>query len=216
MEDYSTFMHEINNRLNAVYGLSDLISITDDPDEVQKYLQMIKDTIAHIRTINDDFNVYRRTGRKTLHMSIVDIKKLVRSTTDEMSKNYARHHISINSLLKPARAYTDRNKFRQVLVNLIDNACKYSYPKSEVDVLCYTENNATIVEIIDHGVGMTDAEIKKIGTPFYRAKKIERPGTGLGMSVVKKTCQLLNWDLQISSKPNEGTKVKIILYHITG
>lgn len=216
MEDYSTFMHEINNRLNAVYGLSELIGITNDIDEIHNYAGMLRDTITHIRSINEDFNIYRRTGRKTLHMSIVDIRKILSSTVDECANCYLKHDITINKILKPARAYTDASKFKQVLVNIIDNACKYSNPKSEVDVLCYTNDNTTVVEVIDHGVGMTSDEVKKIGTPFYRAGKIKRSGTGLGMSVVKKTCRLLNWDILIDSTPGEGTKVKLILYHITG
>jgi signal transduction histidine kinase len=220
MTEHAVFLHEIKNSLNAVYGLCDLIQLSQltqqqhaqqqsaEPDSTAEYCELMKKSIDSIKNIEKDYSEYIKTGRKTMSYSIVDVAAVVREITDVESKK-----APIKTDLRKCRAYTDANKLKQVVVNLISNAEKYGNGK-EISVSCYTKDNAAVISIEDHGIGMTKEQLAKIGTPFYRCKKIEAEGTGLGISFVKKTCNLLGWDLSIASELNRGTTATISIKHI--
>jgi signal transduction histidine kinase len=128
------------------------------------------------------------------------------------------YKISIELELTRARAYTDANKLRQALINIITNAIKYSKTGGVVFISCYTDSKmpGVVILVRDNGVGMNNAEIAQVGKPFYRVKKIDRPGSGLGMCVTKKIALLLNIGIGIKSQQNVGTEVKLTIKHIIG
>lgn len=216
--NFRCFMHEVKNKLNAISGMARLIQISDDAKEIKEYATIIENNVRYIAEIDRDYTDFSRLGKSTLRMSIVDITNMIRSIVAELEDMKNQYQISFELELTRARAYTDVNKLRQALVNLITNAIKYSKLGGVVFISCYTDSKmpGVVILIRDNGVGMNNAEVAQIGKPFYRVKKVDRPGSGLGMCVTKKIALLLNMGIRIKSQPNIGTEVKLTIKHIVG
>ena len=93
----------------------------------------------------------------------------------------------------------DVPKFKQVISNIISNAIKYNVDGGSVMVSLGYHNHKVQIEIKDTGIGMTPNEIKKLGTAFFRGKRKEAPGTGLGWATIINICDLFGWKFNIIS-----------------
>jgi len=209
--EYDSFMHEIKNSLKAINGIASLIEYSNDTNEIKQYAGLLKESVTTLKDIENDFSVYRKTGRNTINNEFVDIPTVVRCVVESNKKIIQQYNIQIEPIYKQAKAYTDSNKLKQVVTNLLTNACKYSNIGGTVKIACYTSNSKAKIVIKDYGIGMTKEELNNIGKVFYRAKKVDRPGTGLGLGIVMKIARLLNYELYISSKLGVGTKVELVL-----
>ena len=219
MDTYVTYIHEVKNALNSIYGLAQIIEDESDLSEQHKYIKMIISAVNSIKEIDKDFDEYKKTGRTSINRSVLYVNTVVNQIINEYKSLAKEYNVEIKTNIKPARAYTDPNKLKQSLRNLISNAIKYSDNKKDnkfISIECQNLGNIVKIIISDNGIGMDEKELKLLGTPFYRSKKIESIGSGLGISLVKKLSSLLNWDLIITSKPAIGTTVVLTLYHIIG
>jgi signal transduction histidine kinase len=203
------FLHEIKNSLGNIYVISDLLLIEEDLTESKKLAMLLKSSIDQIRAIERDYNMFRKLGRETIDFSTVNVPTMLMSIIDEFKPIAEKDNVKITCTTKACRIYTDKTKLRQVLVNFISNAIKYSNGDGVVTISCHSLGNRTRIVIKDNGIGMSPEEIKLLGTPFFRSKRIERDGTGLGWAFIKKTCQLLNWTYDIQSVINTGTTITL-------
>ncbi|MFV5696487.1 sensor histidine kinase [Flavobacterium sp. LB3P122] len=100
-----------------------------------------------------------------------------------------------------------------VLNNLILNALKYSNDNSSIYISYNNVKSTTFFEIADHGIGISENEIDKVFHSFYRTTNStnipEIKGIGLGLSITKRICDILKVEIEISSKENIGTQVKL-------
>ncbi|ODT56266.1 MAG: hypothetical protein ABS72_01840 [Paludibacter sp. SCN 50-10] len=95
---------------------------------------------------------------------------------------------------------------RQVLVNLISNAVKYSQPHPEIQVDLTVRNEQAVLTIRDNGIGIPENEKKEIFQPFYRASNVRGiEGHGLGLNIVKETIELHNGTIRFESVQHQGT-----------
>ncbi|MFB6306592.1 MAG: sensor histidine kinase [Flavobacteriales bacterium] len=96
------------------------------------------------------------------------------------------------------------------LINIIDNACKFSYNDRVIVNLILSGKNAEIT-IIDKGIGIAKEDIEMVGEPFYRSSKArEIKGSGIGMTLAQKIIEIHNGEIKLSSELDKGTEVKII------
>jgi signal transduction histidine kinase len=203
------FLHEIKNSLSNIYVISDLLLLEDDPNETKKLVKLIKSSVDQIKSIEIDYNMFRKLGRETIELSTVNVSTLLSSVIDEFKPIAAKANVELSYIPKACRVYTDKTKLRQVIANFVSNAIKYSNPKSSVVVTCVSLGNHVSIVIKDNGIGMASEELKLLGTPFFRSKRIVRDGTGLGWAFIKKTCQLLNWTYDVQSVVGKGTTVTL-------
>lgn len=212
METVSVFIHELKNPLSNIYVLTQLLEKEESLDEIRKSIALIKTSIEHIKSIEKDFNLYCKTGMSSISRKTINVRDTLLKIIEEYKPIAESNDITIDYSLKTCRAYTDLDKFHHVISNLLSNAIKYrkSGKKGTIIIGCESVGNCVYINIKDSGIGMSDDELKLIGTEFYRCKRIEADGTGLGLSLVKKIVKLLNWELTINSKLNKGTEV--ILY----
>ena len=109
--------------------------------------------------------------------------------------------------------YADPFQIEQMLINLVDNAIKYS-EKGEIKISAQPKNGTVTIEIRDEGVGISDEHIPRIFERFYvvnKARSRKSGGTGLGLSIVKHIVLLHKGTIDVESKVDEGTKFTIIL-----
>jgi signal transduction histidine kinase len=99
-----------------------------------------------------------------------------------------------------------------IFSNLISNAIKYSNDKGEILLQLDKTPTEIIFTISDYGVGILEQDLNKIFNSFYRSDVSNHPeikGTGLGLSIVKRLCDILNFNIEVFSKINKGTKIKL-------
>lgn len=107
---------------------------------------------------------------------------------------------------------SDRIHLRYVVVNLLQNALKYSPAGSTVELCVETSGDAASFSVADQGIGIPEHALSQLYSPFYRAANVgERPGTGMGLAIVKKSAQLLGWQVEVDSKLDVGTRFKVTL-----
>jgi signal transduction histidine kinase len=107
----------------------------------------------------------------------------------------------------------DEDKVSQAIINILDNAIKYSKPHQQIDVLLYKNCNQDIViEIKDHGIGIPENEICHIFDRFYRAKNaLSIGGNGLGLTIVKEIIEKHGGKIEVVSTINSGSTFRMVL-----
>jgi signal transduction histidine kinase len=108
--------------------------------------------------------------------------------------------------------FVDKRILKNILINMISNAIKYSNDNTSIDITLNKQSSTLSIDVKDHGVGIPLEDQPHIFERFYRANNSgNMPGTGLGLSIVKKYVEILNGDISFSSIPNKGTTFHINL-----
>ncbi len=111
-------------------------------------------------------------------------------------------------------ARCDRNVLRQAIINLVDNAIKYSPCLSEIRIVLGRRDHSSIIEVKDQGPGIAEDQKEKIFDRFYRidpARSRERGGTGLGLSIAKWAAEVNGGRIELESEPTKGSTFRIVL-----
>jgi PAS domain S-box-containing protein len=216
--------HELKTPLNAIIGFSKAMAKDQHLSwQYRKDLESIQQSGKHLLVlINDLLNISSvesdtvKMSHKICHInSLIDeLKGMFRLKAKE--KELILRFDIANNL--PPSILIDENKFRQILINLLNNAIKFTN-KGEIccrvslsDKLCkktFTDNPCMIyVEIEDTGIGIANDEMAHLFTPFVqlRAGKKSQQGTGLGLSISRKYVQLMGGEIGVDSKPGQGTR----------
>lgn len=206
------FIHELLNSINSLRGINNLLELNiHEALNMKEYLSMNTNVFNYVENITKEYNLLQTTGKQYFKYVVFDADEEIHKITKEYEHMSNVFNININSVLRKIKIYTDQTQFRTVISNLLSNAIKYNTKNGNINIECYTIKSGTKIAIYDTGIGMTDDELKKIGIPFYRCKRINCDGSGLGITLVKKICNLLNWEFNISSKINIGTRITIVI-----
>jgi PAS domain S-box-containing protein len=210
--------HELRTPLAAIIGYGELLAdgITGPVnDEQKRQLQRIRWSANHLLSIIDEILTLARmeAGKETVEIREVDVKELLDSVASmaaplasakglEFEMKDGDHEIMVN---------TDAVKLRQVLLNLISNAVKYT---DKGHVLVATQSRDGVVEFLvsDTGVGVSDEHIEKIFEPFWQVEQTttrRAGGTGLGLAVTRQFVEMLGGKIEVDSKPGEGSTFKV-------
>lgn len=221
----SNVSHELRTPLTLVSGYlqSTLRRATNLSEPQREALEIAASEAERTIQLLQDLLDLARADRGYLHFQLEPllIGDLVAEVV-EMAKQYSHREISIacgNDLLE---ATADRNRLKQVLLNLIDNAVKYSPSDTEIIVGVRALGDRAIVEICDRGVGIPLAQQGRIFEPFYRVDEARSRsvspgeshatgGTGLGLSIVKTLVEGMGGTVTVRSKPGEGSTFGAIL-----
>ena len=149
-------------------------------------------------------------GHLRFQMEVEPVEAVVREVL-EMGQ-YGGDRIQSN--LEPVQAWIDRNKLKQVLINLVDNALKYSEADQPVVVTLKAQNGKAQIAVKDSGRGIPLSDLTKIFEPFYRVDECRSRvtgGTGLGLSIVKTLVEGMRGTLEVRSKLDEGSVFTVSL-----
>lgn len=223
--------HDIRTPMNAIIGYTDLASARiDHKEQAQDYLSKIKKASSHLLSlINDVLDMSRiESGKVSLNEKEENLINIVRSIEDLLraDTNAKGLHFRVSTdNIKNAIVICDKLRLNQILINVLSNAIKYT---SEGKSITFTTKQTFSTDtgygayefiIEDTGIGMNEDYLKNIFEPFSRDSNPianRQQGTGLGMTITKSLVNLMGGVIQISSKPNVGTKVTInIRFKIT-
>jgi PAS domain S-box-containing protein len=212
--------HEIRTPLNAILGFAEvMLEERFGPIGNERYKEYLKDVHASgahvISLVNDLLDLAKvEAGRLELSFTSVSLNDLVSACFTLLQPQATRDRIvmrtSFAAKLPPVVA--DERSVRQIVLNLVSNAIKFTDAGGQVIVsTALTDRGEVAFRVRDTGIGMTETEVEAALEPFRQlATSRKRGGTGLGLPLTKALVEANRGSLQISSHPNEGTLVEVI------
>ncbi|MCA6125375.1 PAS domain S-box protein [Bradyrhizobium sp. WSM 1704] len=218
----ATMSHELRTPLNAIIGFSEMIAQEDvlglDAARRKEYAQLINDSGQHLLSVVN---------------GILDMSKMESGNFEISPEPFAPRPALLNCCnLVALKAREngvdlvirvgddlpimngDPRAFKQIVLNLVSNAIKFTERGGKVTVSAVVEGTRLVLQVSDTGVGIAADDLKRIGDPFFQAGKTyqrRHEGTGLGLSIVKGLVGLHHGELSVESKVGEGTIVSVAL-----
>jgi two-component system, cell cycle sensor histidine kinase PleC len=219
-EFIANMSHELRTPLNAVIGFSEMLraKTADDPDRVREYAGYINEAAEHLLAlISSILDVSKiQAGKLQVDRAHIDPDPIVRSCLLITEVKAREKGIVVEAALpeRPLSVYADPLRLKQVLINLMSNAVKFTPDNGKVMISVSPQPGAMSIEISDNGVGMTQAEIETALRPFGQVdqgfnKKYE--GTGLGLPISAALVGLHGGELTVESEKGKGTRVRVLL-----
>ncbi len=210
--------HELRTPLTAIMGYEELLAdgITGpvNPQQAQQ-LSRIKASAQHLLGLIDEILTFSRieADRETIRLEIADVNRLMEDSANLVAPLAAEKKLGfVVHLLDPPRFMrTDPVKVRQMIVNLLTNAVKFT-ETGTVSVKVATSGQNVEVTVHDTGIGISAEHIDKVFDPFWQVeqKATRRAGgTGLGLTVTRRLARLLGGDVAVESSVGEGTTFTI-------
>lgn len=184
-------------------------------DELTSKLNDIERQSKHMMFLLDDVLTYGKSeaGKILLVTSSIDLKEFLEKIIEDVGHTTKNTHTIQLSLKIPIKNMeTDEKLLRNVLINLLTNAIKYSPGKQSVDLTVDRIKDTLNFIIRDSGIGIPEDEQDRIFEAFVRGRSVENiQGTGLGLSIVKKAVELLGGTIDLESKVGQGTVVTVAI-----
>lgn len=217
--------HELRTPLNAVIGYSELL--LDEPDDVaiEQWTDDVRRILSSGRhllsVINDLLDLSRaEAGKLELYPEPLNLDHFLDDLEDSVARLGRRNNNQFKQL-KPERLGTfilDEIRLRQILLNLLSNAFKYTQD-GEVTLRVWTSERSLFMAVEDNGIGMEADQLELIFEAFIQADNSATrafEGTGLGLAITKHLCELMSATIEVSSTPEHGScfTVQLPLAHI--
>jgi signal transduction histidine kinase len=212
--------HELRTPLNAICGMSDAMrqeSFGPMPDgKYKEYASNIFEAGQHLLSIIDARLDLTRieVGAEPLEIEDVSVNSVIEETTEMLGQLAVDANINLEIDIEPDLPIieTDKRKLRQVLVNLVSNAIKYTPENGRVMMSAKrAEKDGVLVLVVsDTGIGMTAENLHEVMKPYKRGAH-DQKGTGLGLPIARKLIELLGGKIDLRSAPGRGTSVRIEL-----
>jgi two-component system, cell cycle sensor histidine kinase DivJ len=218
----ATMSHELRTPLNAIIGFSEMIVQEDalmlDAARRREYAQLINDSGQHLLSMVN--GILDMSKMETGHFEISPEPFAPRAALINCCNLLAlkARESGIDLVIRVAEDLPimigDPRAFKQVALNLVSNAIKFTERGGKVTVSAGVEGSRLMLRVTDTGVGIAADDLKRIGAPFFQAGKTyqrRHEGTGLGLSIVKSLVSLHAGELEVQSRIDEGTTVTVAL-----
>jgi len=203
--------HELRTPIGALGVLAETLVDEDDPQVIRRLAQHIMSEAERAgRLIGDLLDLSRIEAGGVLVETSLDILDVVATATERVVALAAQRHVQV-LVTAPDATLPVRGDERQLvsaLVNLLDNAIKYSEPGSQVEVTAVVDRRWIVVTVRDQGIGIPPKDLERIFERFYRvdrARSRETGGTGLGLSIVRHVATNHGGTVAVASREGEGS-----------
>jgi two-component system, OmpR family, phosphate regulon sensor histidine kinase PhoR len=213
--------HELKNPIFNIQGyvLTLLDGGLDDPRINRDYLLRTEKSIDRLIAIVNDLETISRleTGELQLNIREFDLLELVEEVLDFMEMKIRKKEIAVGfaeHYERPVYVTADKDRIRQVLINLMDNAIKYSEREGRVKISLFDMDDHILLEVTDNGMGIEEEELPRLFERFYRTEKArsrKEKGSGLGLAIVKHIMEAHRQTIHVRSKPGVGTTFALTL-----
>ena len=203
--------HEVRNPIFSISGYLEALGSSKLSDALRsRYAAKALLNLQRLGNLfNDLIEIARLEYREDLLVrSDVDLAELVHEVSETMRPKAEERGIRLAASSQPLHVLADRNRIRQVLVNLLDNAVAYS-DAGVVECLYHRQSNKVRIEVADDGQGINEEHLGRIFDRFYRvdpARTRKSGGSGLGLSIVKQILHAHGEKIHVESKPGVGAR----------
>ena len=210
--------HEIKTPITAIKGFADTLleGALDDKENAARFIQTIKSNSERINSLVDDLMTISKIelGVIRVDKSMIDIEDVFRNILDIFKDKAAARNLSlaVSNRLGIKAISADKNRLIQILINLVDNAIKFT-EAGGVTLGIDQEDERALLFVEDTGIGVPPKYLPRLGERFFRvdpSRSRKMGGTGLGLAIVKHLVKAHGWSMKIESTPGKGTKIKIV------
>ncbi len=215
----SSVSHEMQTPLTSIKMFAELLQSKKEvsKNDKQEYLEIIEgesDRLARLIKNVLDFSKIER-GVKDYNFKEIDLKEVVQSVMRLMRYQLKQHsfEVDINLPKQEVKLTADADAVVEAISNLISNSIKYSLTNKYISVSVIDKNKNKIVEVKDKGAGISEEDQKHIFEAFYRSKRENVQtlgGAGLGLTIVQDIMKAHNGKIEIESKPNFGSTLRLV------
>lgn len=206
--------HEFRTPLAVADRAAEMIGVVLDnpPETVSRRLSSIRDAVRRLVQLTDRFLDVERRDLNILQPERIDIAGLL----DRVHRHFAGLELEARLRFSAERNLSfywgDPEMLATVLINLIDNALKYSPDGNPVEIAARSEGNAVVITVTDHGIGIPEAEAAQIGRRFFRASNtMPATGTGIGLYNARRLLEYHNGILSLRAGRGGGTVATVRL-----
>ncbi|MBQ0140806.1 MAG: HAMP domain-containing histidine kinase [Kurthia sp.] len=208
--------HELRTPISYVKGYGEaILSGTIKAEDQSEKLQLIVREAARMEKLTNELLQLSRTEEQQLALQAypLPLAETIREVASMMEQRAQEAEISfVLTLDDDVIIVADELRLKQIFINLIENALRYSEAKTEINIRCYIKNNQVIIEIEDQGIGIPKEDIAHVTERFYRVNKARSRadgGSGLGLSIVEQLVKAQLGNLNITSEVNKGTVITL-------
>ncbi len=221
-ERMSLTSHELRTPLNAIIGFSDimrqeLFGPLGDP-RYQRYAELLHESGSRLLEMINDFLDLSKldVGKLQLHTQTIEVFRVVVDSVRELEVLAAKSHVcfGVHVFDGVSLLVADDKRLRQMVLNLLSNALKFTPGGGEVSIDVYRRGKNIAISVSDTGVGMREEDIATALEPFGQVENqqiLNHQGTGLGLPLTKQLAELHGGRLELESQPGRGTTVTILL-----
>ncbi len=215
----SNVSHELRTPLSLIRLYAETLEMgrLTSPEKYQEYYRIIRKESERLTALINNILDFSRieAGRKEYDFRETDMSELVHNTLDSYRYQLEQSGFQFEEKIDevpPMRV--DREAMARSLLNLVNNALKYSQDRKYIGVNLYRDNGSVKLEVVDQGIGIPHQEQQKIFEKFYRVGDPlvhNTKGSGLGLSLVRHIVQAHGGDVSVDSAPGQGSKFTIVL-----
>ncbi len=207
--------HELRTPLTSIQGFVETLlqGAMNDPADCKRFLEIVANHVDRLNTIIEDLLILSRIEKEAeyegLKMERTNVIPILKEAVEVCQGKASQKHISVELTCDPSlQAVVNPFLFEQAVINLIDNAIKYSDPGKPVNVLATRESGKIMVSVRDQGVGIAPSHHSRLFERFYRVDKARSRkvgGTGLGLAIVKHIMRTHRGNVTVNSLPGKGS-----------
>ncbi len=216
--------HELKTPLAAIRGLAETLRDETPPVDTgaetagsRRFLDLLLEQCGRLEALLDDLLTLSRLesldGKAPTEA--VDLGRVVEESLQLIAPRLAERALELDADRQAAAVVVgDREALRRLLLNLLDNAIKYSRPGGTIRVRLAVEDRHAVLEVADRGIGIPATALPRIFERFYRVDKgraRDQGGTGLGLAIVKHAAQLHGGRVEVDSRVGEGSTFRVLL-----
>lgn len=205
--------HELRTPLASIKGFAETLldGALEDKTHRVEFVKTIEEQAVHLSKLVDDLLDLSsiESGHRQPQLAATDLQALAADVSRQFAPAAAERGVTLAAQSSgPAAALADAEQVRQVLANLIDNAIKYNESGGRVEIALETRSAEVVVSVRDTGVGIPEADLKRVFERFYRVEKSrsrEAGGTGLGLAIVKHLVEAQGGRVWVESRQPGGS-----------
>ena len=207
--------HELRTPLTSIKGHLDAI-IVGIWEPTNERLNSINEEVKRITNLVDELRKLAKfdSGKDNLNKEIVNLKNYIKSISYNYEGKALEKNIVVKYQLENIEALIDKEKFAQVIINILSNAIKYNNGNNEIYIRVFKKNNSINISIKDSGIGIPKSEYKNIFERFYRLDKsrgANEKGAGVGLTIAKSIVNAHGGEIEVYSEINKGSEFIISL-----
>ncbi|GGI26634.1 MULTISPECIES: sensor histidine kinase [Pedobacter] len=224
-EFLSNVSHEFKTPLFAIQGYIETLQdcLIDDPEMATKFLKKAENNVERLSYLINDLDAIAKleTGESPINYQKFDFVQLAKDVMENLEDKAKRKNINLffkDKYTAVTMVNADREKIRQVLINLMVNSIKYGIENGETAIKIFELHDQFLIEVTDNGIGIEEKHLSRLFERFYRIdthRAREVGGTGLGLAIVKHILEAHEQTISVRSTPGIGTTFAFTLQKVS-